>query len=86
MYLPSTAFAVLYLSTLGQRFCSHVGFSSARFSTLYSCICILCYILNQIQKKNGEQKVHGSDQSMKLCVSISYGNTKPCQLIRAVII
>lgn len=37
-------------------------------------------------EKNGEQKVHGSDQSMKLGVSISYGITKPCQLIRAVII
>lgn len=37
-------------------------------------------------EKNGEQKVHGSDQSMKLCVSISYGNTKPCQSIRVVII
>lgn len=43
-------------------------------------------MLNLKSEKNGEQKVHGSDQSMKLGVSISYGNTKPCQLIRAVII
>lgn len=31
-YLPSTAFEVLKASLLGQRFCSHVGFRSARFS------------------------------------------------------
>lgn len=34
--------------------------------------------LKSKSEKNGEQKVHGSDQSMKLGVSISYGNTKPC--------
>lgn len=42
--------------------------------------------LKSKSEKNGEQNVHGSDQSLKACVSISYGNTKPCQLIRAVII
>lgn len=53
---------------------------------LYIIQLYLYLMLNLKSEKNGKQKVHGSDQSMKLGVSISYGNTKPCQLIRAVII